>query len=48
MPKVIGICLIIVGLILFLSYPPLPSGVIRNGFLVSLASLFFSWRLLRA
>ena len=48
MKTLFGGILVILGLLLLLAYSPLPAGVIKNGFLAGLVTLFVSWRLLRA
>lgn len=48
MKQILGIVLILLGIALLLAYSPLPAGVIKNGFLAGIITLFISWRLLRA
>ena len=48
MKTLFGGILVILGLLLLIAYSHLPAGVIKNGFLAGLVTLFVSWRLLRA
>lgn len=46
MRKFLGIMAIMLAVLLALAYSPLPSGIVKNGFLVGVACLATGWALL--
>ena len=47
MSRLLAIVLALIGALLLFSYSPLPSGIVRYGFLLGVGLLMLSWPLFR-